>query len=363
MPYHFFPADALHAALVEDAFEEGMTFLDPNGKILSANQKILALLDVYDTELVGKDFFDAIPLWANVEGDAITPTSHPVQRMFDTGITQMLPFFCFYHTKHDTMMPMVLKSIPVKDLETGEVLGGVVKLRKAERMFNVKDMQSSLVSMAAHQIKTPAGVSQGYLELALALSEKQAIPERMKSYLLSAYEANLNLCRVAKDLLNATKLEGGIIQPEVMSMDFVKLFEQRKHSYEQWAKTKNITITFETQTPEFVAQTDPNLATEIFDILLHNALKFVFPGGNVKVNAVWLPHTKNVLEVSVEDDGPGMGGLEKEADMNNQMFNKTSHGMGLRLATQYAALLKGNLTHSPVQPHGTKFVLRLPSWT
>jgi len=357
-------SELLRDVVFEEAMEGGVMVLDTKGIILQVNQQILLLLESFENDLVGKSFFDIIKLTESPNGPLMEDNVHPVKKALDMGLTQMMPYFCFHKLPNGKELSLVLKSITVKEPETMQLKAVIVKLRKASRQFDLKDMQTSFVSLAAHQLKTPAGVTQGYLELALKLIPKSAQHDKLRKYVLTAYESNQTLCRIAKDLLNATKIHGGLLQPSVVKTDIQELFNKKQEAYSRWAQTKKINLSFELN-DEFVVQTDPNIMSELFDILLHNALKYTPMEGRVNVRAVWLPNLKNVFEIHVQDTGPGMKHADPRASGGplDEMFSKTSHGVGLRLAHQYAAILKGDLFYENIEPHGTKCTLRLPHWT
>ena len=104
--------------------------------------------------------------------------------------------------------------------------------------------------------------------------------------------------------------------------------------------------------------------------LVHNAIKFTPPGGEVRLSAAAIATAAGTcLEVAVEDDGPGMAPLDRERA--GQRFFRADEaratpgsGLGLALVQAVAGLHGGKLVledSAPGRtPPGLRAVLRLP---
>ncbi|MCD4750805.1 MAG: HAMP domain-containing histidine kinase [Thermoanaerobaculales bacterium] len=93
--------------------------------------------------------------------------------------------------------------------------------------------------------------------------------------------------------------------------------------------------------------------------LIENALRFSPPNSPVVVS--WSKAEKRMVQVTVEDQGPGIN--EKLKDRILRPFFSTSTqgtGLGLNIAARVAELAGGRLEWENLHPQGTKFTLVLP---
>jgi two-component system sensor histidine kinase GlrK len=99
---------------------------------------------------------------------------------------------------------------------------------------------------------------------------------------------------------------------------------------------------------------DRAIIEELFDIVLHNAIKFVPESGFIEIE---VSREGNYFNIFIKDNGPG---IDKYKSTSSDPMSGS--GMGLRVARQYAALLKGKLSHAPLEPTGTCFQIQLPDF-
>src|SRR6185503_13051455 len=109
---------------------------------------------------------------------------------------------------------------------------------------------------------------------------------QLHKYLLAAYEANRSLIRTAKDLLSATKITGGLIEPQVGPFDLQQMLRLKLAGYRQWLLSKQVRfqVSYEMNGRPMVTS-DSTIVSELFDILLHNAIKFVPREGTITLRA------------------------------------------------------------------------------
>jgi signal transduction histidine kinase len=356
--------NGLEQILFEDLADGGLVVVDSEATIRNTNQRTGSVLSQERKDLLGKNFLLAIPL-TDLKGKKLTEENHPLIKTLRTDFRQIQPFFCLYETleKKQEPLALVLKTFPLP-YDNGQKKGVLVQMRQAKRQFDLKDMQTTLVSLAAHQIKTPAGVTQGFLELALQKLWQDGKVETIRDYLGKAYEANLALTRAAKDLLNTAKLQGGLLQPDVVAFDLEEMMNNKQQAYALWVKTKKLDLKFFFDRFEKTkVNSDRLIVSEILDILLHNAIKYVPSGGKI---SVYIQYQKKYFDIVIEDNGPGF--VKTQAQKENPpetelpVFSNTGHGLGLELAKKYTLLLKGTLELEEVKPNGTKATLHLPDW-
>lgn len=347
----------------EDFADGALFLLDEMGKIVKTNSKTEPMLGFRREQILGQNYFKIIKL-KDTEGKPIKESQRPGYKALFLFQKQVQPFFCILDKTKEPIQ-IAIKTHILWHGSPKKSAGIIVHIRPVQRQLDIKEMQSNFFSLAAHQLKTPAGVTKGYLELALRSLSVGKIPsESVRTQIIKAYDANQTLIRAAKDLLNATKIQGGMLQPDIKPFDLNEVLNSKKHAYELWVETKNIDFKIITNLKNgtgALVHTDSGLVSELLDILLHNAFKFVSFGGRITLG---ITKQSKTFQIIVEDNGPGLGRdtkpkIDKKA---SNFLDGVSHGLGLKLARQYVLLLKGELKTENAIPHGAKFTLRLPDW-
>ena len=108
----------------------------------------------------------------------------------------------------------------------------------------------------------------------------------------------------------------------------------------------------------------PMRVAQILTNLVDNAVKFNYPGGQVKIGA---KREDEWIVVWVSDTGPGIPEAEKEAIFqefyrrrDELTQSRPGAGLGLAIARRVAYFLGGDLTVESVVGEGSTFYLRLP---
>jgi signal transduction histidine kinase len=346
----------LFNALFAGTGEWATLVINAEGIMEMVNPAAPVLLGIAKENLLGVSFFDFVPM-LDLDGKPLPREERPAYKVLKEKYRQVQPFFClYYHPKRKENITLASRAVGING---GDKLSGVVMyLREAQRQFDHKAVDRSFVSFAAHQLKTPAGTVQGFLEMML----REPIPgfekgSRFHVYLTSAYEANLLFIRLAKDFLNSAKIRGGLIEPEVKTFNLPEVIEKKLSAYQQWLANKSVRLRTDYQMEgRATVSTDRAIITELFDIIFHNAVKYVPHSGIVEVV---VSRDGPNFQILIRDNGPGLSA--KDLDTNGEVM--PGSGMGLRIARQYAILLKGKLVYEAVHPQGSSFTLHLPDFS
>lgn len=315
--------------------------LNNAGECVFASSVVKTVLNVEPSDLVGKVFVDVVPLYT-LEPKLVEEHHNPIAKSVkQKNFVQSTPFFCKLSNDPDAGT-LALTSIQLMD---GEKINAVViQIRKAKREVDVGEMKTLFLSFAAHQLKTPSSIVKGFLELMMRQGEA-AYSKEQWHFLTSAFESNENLIAVSKTLLNMTRLEGGLIEPNINAFDPSRALQGKVASFAALYKTKRLSINFSVSQEENTntLRSDESFFLEVFGIILGNAIKHSPIGANITVSCI-LNDTH--CEVHVIDEGPGIPTATKD-----QLFKfkqdsseeENSHGLGLYMAKKYITLLGGTL--------------------
>lgn len=355
-----FDSDFTHALLERMGGNSATVVIDSDGVCVFANSNVKSVLNKNAEDLHQKNFADVFSIFT-LDNAEVVPEKHPIHKALDSKeFTQTTPFFCKLPGLDDTF---ALTTIPIQGT-AGQTNFVIVQIRKAKREVQVGEMKSLFVSFAAHQLKTPSSVVKGFLELMIRQGES-AYSKDQWHFLTSAFESNENLIGVSKTLLNMARLEGGLIEPAMHSFDPHSVLQAKINSYSPVYSVKNLNITLAgvDRDSELSLNSDESFFTEVFGILLGNAIKHSPSNSEILVTYTL---SKDKCEVHVIDNGPGISSAIREKLFTKEQDttpDENSHGLGLYMAKKYIALLGGSigLEESSADAVGSDFYFIVPN--
>ena len=142
-----------------------------------------------------------------------------------------------------------------------------------------------------------------------------------------------NLSSLLEGLLDVSKLDAGIIEPEYSVFDISSLLKKICGEYSSYAQSKGLSLKLSRDVQEVYVRSDPELLERVIRNVLGNAIKYT-PDGEVHVRlAISYEH----IQIQIEDTGIGIAESELENIFEEfyQVGNHNrdrSHGLGLGLA-------------------------------
>lgn len=186
-----------------------------------------------------------------------------------------------------------------------QVLNGMLA-----RLDAALEAQRRFTADASHELRSPLTALRGELEVARRRERSQ---EEYARVLDSALDEVERLSRIAEDLLTLTRSEAGVasLQEEVVNLRarLVQTMERLNRT----AKEKGVLVELEPGDP-VMALADPDLLDRVAWNLIHNAIKFTPPGGDVRVR---VGVEGGLATIEVLDTGPGIPG-----DRIDQIFER-----------------------------------------
>jgi signal transduction histidine kinase/ligand-binding sensor domain-containing protein/DNA-binding response OmpR family regulator len=244
---------------------------------------------------------------------------------------------------------------------------------KAKNLHELDMLKLRLFTNISHEIRTPLTLILGPLE---KLISKKVPDEEIPSHLALVYRNTRKLDRLINQLLDFRKLETGNLKLELTQDDMVSLISEVVQSFQEFAKDKQIILSFHTLKKKLVALFDRDKVETIVNNLISNALKYTGEGGMVSVHLSLVfakdeedtlsnQPEKQYMEISVKDTGKGISetNIDKiftrffRIDSKNE---SSGTGIGLALVKELVKLLRGNITVLSKPDKGSKFTLHLP---
>lgn len=195
------------------------------------------------------------------------------------------------------------------------------------RLGSALSAQSRFISEAAHQLRTPMAGLSSQTERALAARDIEAIKPALAQLLVSARRTT----RLVNQLLTLARAEPGSgAEREFEAVDLAALVQRTCMEWVPEALQQGVDLGYAGPATAVVIDGDDLLLAEMLNNLIDNALRYGVPrGGTVTVRLGLQP-----LELTVEDDGPGIPEAERERvfERFHRVPGSASGGSGLGLA-------------------------------
>jgi len=199
------------------------------------------------------------------------------------------------------------------------------------------ESQHRFVANAAHQLRTPLAGLKTQIELAQRADNKA----ELSNFLKQVNHSVDNVTRLVNQLLSLAKLEPAsawfVPQSE---FDLNQVIKEATSDLVPSAVNKNIDLGFEGCNEPAIIKGDVSSIRELVTNLIDNAIRYTQPGGKVTVklavnnNAEDLSRNQHVIDLLVEDDGPGIPAAEREKVFERfyRVLGNNVPGSGLGLA-------------------------------
>jgi two-component system sensor histidine kinase/response regulator len=238
-----------------------------------------------------------------------------------------------------------------------------IEKASAEQKENVlkllNEEKDKLMSIIAHDIRSPLANIQNYLELLVDDDVSKEEAEVINKKLLMATRGTLEMLN---NVLNWTKSQMDGLDVNLHPVNVSELLSPQLSVLMDIAANKKITLRNAIE-PHIMVAGDGEMLQLVVRNLVSNAIKFTASGGNISV------HTKingDTCLIVVKDSGTGkpvkltpdifyLSGASKTGTMNEKGV-----GLGLVLCKKYTEIQQGALWFECDAVSGTSFLLQLP---
>jgi PAS domain S-box-containing protein len=232
--------------------------------------------------------------------------------------------------------------------------------REAEDANKVKD---EFLATVSHELRTPLNSIAGWV----SLLKREDVDSTILTRGLGAIESSANAqSRLIGDLLDISKIVSGGFRMEESELGLVPILESAVETLRPMAAGKGVIFELEIEPDIGSVSGDACRLEQIFINLIHNAVKFSFDGGEIKVTA---SRDGAQSVVSVTDHGRGIGRgflphvferFRQEDDSIAKSFSGL--GLGLAIAKRLTELHGGTIAvESEGEGKGATFTVRLPA--
>jgi len=250
-----------------------------------------------------------------------------------------------------------LRSTPLRDARGG-LAGAVLLLEDVTRLHEIDRLRAEFVAAASHELRTPIGSLQ--LGLHLILEQPAGLTARQQEILVLCRNDADRLARLARDLLDLSRLESGAQPRLVQPIDVAAAIRSAVESLRLTAEEGGVALVAEVPAVPAVPA-DRTQIERVVTNLVANALRATQPGGRVTVTAAARP---GAVAVTVADTGVGI-----PADRLTSIFDPFVQvpggrpggaGLGLAICRRIVEAHGGQLNVQSSPGHGSVFTFTLP---
>lgn len=210
---------------------------------------------------------------------------------------------------------MLIISEPL--ISDGEILGAVVLVDDISEQQRLEKVRRDFIANVSHELRTPVGA----LSLLAETLAGESDPEVISSFLSRIEEESTRLSRLIDDLLDLSRIEGGLDQ-NVTQVDLTLVVEEAMSLVRSSAEGSNTTISFDAFDSPPVEGDRAQLVSAVSN-LLGNAIKYSGEGASVSARLV---SHGNEVAIVVEDDGIGIP--QKDLNRVFERFYRVDRGRG-----------------------------------
>lgn len=243
----------------------------------------------------------------------------------------------------------------------------LVMHQSVSAMKEAEALKDDFIGIAAHELRNPLAVLQGFTQLLLTQSARDkgtALTADQQESLEGIHQAARRLGELTDDLLDVTRLQAGRLELHREPTDLVMLVKRVVKRFQMTAKHHRCIVAH--QADALVVSIDVQRVEQVINNILNNAVKYSPQSDCVQIT-LSEGHENNCAVISVKDDGIGIPTQQQirifgrfvRAD-NARTHGIYGTGLGLYLSRELIERHGGRIWFQSVEGKGTTFFISLP---
>lgn len=242
------------------------------------------------------------------------------------------------------------------------------KIRRAEKAARQKEerantikLYNTLFNSLSHELRTPISAIIGATDN-LQNNNDKLTPQNRNELISEIAKASFRLNGQVDNLLNMSRIETGHIQPNKDWCDISELIYHIADRIEENNIAQKINININPNIP--LCKIDKGMLEQVLYNLENNAILYTKPGSVIDIIAACYT---DVLEIRIEDEGPGLPEeeIEKVFDKFYRLKNSATGGtgLGLSIVKGFTEAMGGSIDLKNKTTGGAVFTVRIPTET
>ena len=350
-------SQAQNAALL-GSIGEGVVAMNKAGRIFFANREFARFTGVGIDQVKNRHYYSGLKL-VDEAGVSVPRSSRPIYQSLQTGKRTFSSDY-FYKSADGRLIPVAITAAPI--IIKNKIIGVIDVIRDITKEKAADQIKSDFVSLASHQLRTPATAVKGLISLLIEGYSGTLDPNQL-AHLQQAFIENEHELELVDDMLDVAKFDAGEVVLENSRFDVVGLIDIVVAEQRVMVQSRNQTISI-TAPKTVYARADSDKLRMVFENLITNASKYSADNGHIGVN---IDVSKKSIIVSVTDNGIGIA--KKDISQLFKRFSRidnpttrhiTGSGLGLYLTKKIVDLHNGEISVESTPGRGSVFVVNLP---
>lgn len=230
-------------------------------------------------------------------------------------------------------------------------------------LLKINKTKNEFISLASHQLRTPATTVKQYVGLLLENFAGALTPDQ-STFLRIAYESNERELNIINDLLKTAQLDASQYRLDKQPHDIDALIRECIAEMASTFILKNQKPQYDREESPLMLPIDRTEMKVVFMNLLENASKYSYPDTTIKIV---LTELRSNIDIAVIDQGVGISPenqrrvFDKFTRVDNTMSDTvTGTGLGLYWVKRIVKLHNGKVSVTSKLNEGSTFKIRLP---
>ncbi|MEO7530265.1 MAG: ATP-binding protein [Sediminibacterium sp.] len=330
------------AETVINSLQDASIGIDIKGTILFANPLALQLLNLKETDVVGKK---ATTL--QLQNDLFR---------FLTGEESNQPFKIVLDEKEQFFSK---ETVAISNAEG--TIGNMIVLKNITPYKELDVAKTNFIATISHELKTPLASSDFSLKL-LEDERVGALNDEQKQLVHHLKEDNQRLLKILSELLDLSQVESGKIQLTIAAIHPKVPVTLAVRAVTAAAFHKNIELKIDIPENCPLVKADEEKITWVLINFLTNAIKYSTENAQIIIQVSPL---ENKIQFGVQDHGRGIAN-EYQLKLFDRFYQvpgteKTGNGLGLSISKEFIEAMNGNIGVKSQPGQGSFFYFLLPS--
>lgn len=245
----------------------------------------------------------------------------------------------------------------------------LIRFRDVTEIRRTEQLRTDFIANASHELRTPLASLTGFIDTLRGHAKDDPTARERFLEIMSGEASRMR--RLIDDLLSLNRIEMNEHIPPSGEADVVSLVRDAADVLKPLADSENMAIEIEDR-PPLRAIGEHDELTQVFQNLIHNAIKYGRPGGNVRVrfgiSAPAADRERSQIFVAVEDEGEGIPRevIPRLTERFYRVDVKRSRerggtGLGLAIVKHILNRHRGRLEIHSVPGSGSTFTAWLPA--
>ena len=238
-----------------------------------------------------------------------------------------------------------------------------LEAQRLEYLLDLNRSKDEFISIASHQLRTPATAVKQYLGMLLE-GFAGTLEGTQHQLLDKAYESNERQLKIVSDLLKVAQVDAGKVMLRKSSAAVDGLVEDVLKDLRSVFKDRKQTVEFTHPKKKIILDIDIASIRMVLENIIDNASKYSEQHTTIQVDA---EDDGEFAVIHIIDEGVGIDPdatirlFEKFSRLDNSLSTKVGGtGLGLYWAKKSIDLHEGDISFAPNDKRGTIFTIKLP---